>query len=227
MKRSTLFTAALAVALGLAPPSLPAVMDISLPAPAAEGVPRPPSPPEPPPTPEQLREALLFMLVAEAENPARQCLDHSLRFNYGLMALRSAKADPERVRDSLLRGAAEGAEQEQRGREFVLWKTSSSPGIVAHSRFDWCLAQQGIESPLGDVGLRCFQLAGVPAIAQLRKLGGAGQADTLAHLQGIYGKTLPAKYLGDVATAIYQAADDEQSFGVQRALFAGCIKQVR
>lgn len=80
-----------------------------------------------------------------------------------------------------------------------------------------------MQSRLGDAELRCFQMAGVPAVAQLRKAGGAGQADTVAQLQGIYGKTLPAPYLADVAAAIYRAADDEAAFGVHRAVFGGCL----
>lgn len=178
----------------------------------------------PEPTPEQLRLLFLQMLVAEEPNPPQQCLDQALRLNYGLMALRFAKATPERVQQALLRGA-EGKDLEQRRRESAIWTRTTAPGMVARSRFSFCLEQHGLQSRLGEVELRCFQMAGVPAVAQLRRAGGAGEADTLAQLQGIYGKTLPAQYLRDVTAAIYRAASDEAAFGVHRALFGGCIGQ--
>ncbi len=178
------------------------------------------------PTPLQLRLLFAQMLIAPEPNPPQQCLDQALRLNYGLMALRFAQADPERVHQVLLRGA-EGAELEQRRRESAIWKKTTAPGMVARSRFVHCLEQSRLQSRLGEVEGRCFQLAGVPAVAQLRKAGGAGQADTLAQLQGIYGKALPAQYLGDVAAAIYRAADDEAAFAVHRSLFVGCLGQLK
>ena len=180
----------------------------------------------PEPTPEQLRLLFLQMLIAEEPNPPQQCLDQALRLNYGLMALRFAKATPERVQQALLRGA-EGAELEQRRRESAIWARTTAPGIVARSRFSHCLEQHGLQSRLDEVELRCFQMAGVPAVAQLRRAGGAGEADTLAQLQGIYGKTLPTPYLKDVTAAIYRAVNDDAAFGVHRALFGGGLGQAR
>lgn len=201
------------------PPATPEADAVSLQAPV--------QPPEvlPQPTPEQLRLLFLQMLIAPEPNPPQQCLDQALRLNYGLMALRFAKADPARIEQALLRGVDEDDELQQRRREFAVWKRTTAPGMVARSRFTHCLERHQLQSRLGDVELRCFQMAGVPAVAQLRKAGGAGEADTLAQLQGIYGKTLPTQYLKDVTSAIYRAANDEAAFGVHRALFGGCLGQ--
>lgn len=206
------------------PPGALPLPPVVTPAPAPAQAPTPQALQEP--TAEQLRLLFLQMLIAEEPNPPQQCLDQALRLNYGLMALRFAKATPDRVQQALLRGA-EGAELEQRRREAAIWTRTTAPGIVARSRFSFCLEQHGLQSRLGEVELRCFQMAGVPAVAQLRRAGGAGEADTLAQLRGIYGKTLPVQYLQDVNSAIYRAANDEAAFGVHRALFGGCLGQAR
>lgn len=223
MKRS-IFTWALVAALAILPSTILAADEPVVP-PAAEAA--PPAPPLLEPSPEQLRLLFVQMLVAGEDNPPRRCLDHALRLNYGLMALRFAKAPPERIQESLLRGASGEAETAQRQGEFETWRATTSPGAVARSRFGWCLAQASLQSRLGEVEGRCFQLAGVPAIAQLRKAGGGPEVDTLAQLQGIYGKALPASYLADVNAAIYRAADNEAAFAIQRTLFASCLRQVK
>lgn len=223
MKRS-IFTWALAAALAILPSTILAAEEAAAP-PAAEAAPAAPPPMEP--SPEQLRQIFVQMLVAREDNPPRRCLDHALRLNYGLMALRFAKAPPERIQESLLRGASGEAETAQRQAEFETWRATTSPGAVAQSRFAWCLLQASMQSRMGEVEGRCFQMGGVPAIAQLRKAAGAPEADALAQLQGIYGKVLPAPYLVDVNAAIYRAADNEEAFAMQRTLFASCLKQVK
>lgn len=178
------------------------------------------------PTPEELRQLFLQMLVAPTDNPVQRCADHALRVNYGLMALRFAKASPERIRETLLRGVVEGPELEQRQRELQVWQDTTAPGAVAQSRFGFCLAQSGLQSRLGDEEARCFQLAGVPAIAQLGRGSGAPQDAALARLTRIYGQTLPAQYLADVVAAVYRAEGEEELFRLHRSLFAGCLRQV-
>lgn len=178
------------------------------------------------PTAAELRQLFLRLLLAPDDNPVQRCADHALRVNYGLMALRFARASPERIRETLLRGVVEGPALEQRQREFQIWQDTTAPGAVAHSRFGFCLAQSGLQSRLGDEEPRCFQLAGVPAIAQLARGNGAPQEGALAQLTRIYGQTLPAQYLADVVAAVYRAEGEEALFRLHRSLYAGCLRQV-
>ncbi|MBI1889868.1 MAG: peptidylprolyl isomerase [Burkholderiales bacterium] len=170
------------------------------------------------------RDAYVSYLMAQNENPLKDCAVVALQLNAGLTAKLIAKASDQSIEKDLLSNISDAGFKAEREKEVAAWKKSKNPGQIALMNFNYCVQLKKVKADLGALGKACFNLTGVPALAEVLKKAGKPKEFADEKVIGAYGKQLSESFIRDAVGDVYAKNAEKDAYEAHRRVLAQCIK---